>query len=742
MKKFIVLIVILLSLSGAIYAAGSNVISEIKIQGTTVIDEDLIRSVITFKIGEFIDQNEVSKSIRNLYQLGVFDNINISADETDLGIGIVITVKEYPVIKKTKIKGNKKYSKDKIENEAGFVEGAYWSPFLKAEITKEVKKHYRDLSYHYAEVEFEIEENEDNTVNILLQVNEGQKVKIKKVSINGNKLVTAKELIKKMKTKKSSLFRSGKFKEEDFNEDLEKIIAYYNKKGFIDARIISHNKEIEGKHMFIEINLFEGQQFKFGKLEITGNERFITDVLMEKFTFEKGDIFDLGQFDMELQSLSEMYYEDGYIYSSFDHIIEKNGDFINIIIEVRENTRAKIHKIHIAGNRKTKEKVIRRQITLSPGEYYKQSKVIQSLRNVYNLGFFEADLHHTPEPINSNGDIDLTFHLNDKPSGTANGGIGYNSQDSFVGMLSMSMNNLLGNAWSSSFSWEFGGSTQDFELDFTNPYVYDTNILAGLSLHHTKKEWDSFNYNVLTSGGSVRVGKHLESLNFSKLIFSYSLTSKKYELQDDDDDASSYLLELTEKGYQHNSSVSVTFSRDSRDNYFFATGGTQLTLYNEIAGGALQGDFDYYKAIGEFRWYVPTFWKLVLRSKLRMGYATAFGSSEEVPPEERFYLGGTGSDGIRGYADRSIGPQDGGIREILFSTEYAFPIAPETVIGLLFFDSGNSYNNFEEFNLWELKKGAGAGVRIKTPLGLIGFDLARNFEDKSWEPHFQFGTTF
>jgi len=168
-----------------------------------------------------------------------------------------------------------------------------------------------------------------------------------------------------------------------------------------------------------------------------------------------------------------------------------------------------------------------------------------------------------------------------------------------------------------------------------------------------------------------------------------------------------------------------------------------MVLFQELAGGPFGGDFNYYKQIAEVSWFTPALWTTALRTKWRMGYVTSYGGDQyRVPPDERFRLGGTGPDGLRGYPDRSVGPQGGGIRSVLFSTELGVPIATDQLIGLLFFDTGQAYNSFTDFNFKDFEKGAGFGMRVRTPFGLLGFDFAHNFKERRWEPHFQFGTTF
>ncbi len=735
----------LLLILAVLVFANENIIFDIEVTGNKNIDKELIVSILAFAPGDFLTENDISESIKNLYQLGVFNNISIDSRKTAEGIVLNVIVEELLIVNKVTYKGNKKVRKSKIEEITDLDKGSYWSPFLKVEVSQAIIKEYREKGYHSAKVSFDTEILEKNQVNVLVKVDEGKKITIKKIRFHGNKLMPSKKIAKKMKTKKASLFRSGKFDKEKFEEDLDLIITYYKKKGFIDAHIISNESEIiDDKYLYIDIYLVEGNQYRFGSVSISGNTRFNTDILLSNFVYKENELYNQEKFSKQIGKIYNMYYEEGYIYATFDDVLEKDDDKLNIKLTITENTRAKVRQIFIKGNSKTKEKIIRRQLAISPGDYFKQSRVMQSQQNIYNMGFFEMNIGLDYEPINDNGDIDLTFSVQDKTSGSVNGSVGYNSTDSFIGSFSLSQNNLFGNAWKAGLKWEFGGSTQNFELDFTNPYVFDSNTLAGFSIYHTTKEWSSSNYEIFTNGGAIRLGHSVDFLNYSKILGGYSLSSKKYSIlnENDIDSSDDYLVELDEIAWQYNSSGNFTFSRDSRDNVFFPSSGSNFTLYSEMAGGPFLGDFDYFKQIAEIKWFTKTFWKLVLRTKWRFGYVTAFGDSDEVPPEERFAPGGTGADQLRGYEDRSVGPNNGGLREILFSTEYACPIAGDQVIGLLFFDAGDSRNKLEHFNPKKFKKGGGLGLRIRSPFGLMGFDYAYNFDEDKWEPHFQFGTTF
>ncbi|MCD6181240.1 MAG: outer membrane protein assembly factor BamA [Candidatus Cloacimonetes bacterium] len=734
-------LVVLLVIISSVLIAQNSLILEVSIQGNSNIKTDLIQSLITLEVGDYLSGDNVAKTYKNLNQLGVFKDISINSEDIAQGVRITINVTEFPIVNEVKIKGNDKLSNSKILEVTNLKYGSYWSPFSEVEIREKIADEYVKKGYHLVQTEFETKTLDNNYVDVIINIDEGNKVVIKSINIHGNKDVSTKKIRGIMRTKKASLLRSGKYDEEKFEEDLQRIVDYYNKKGYIDAQVKSSEVNLKNGNYAIDIYLFEGKSYFFGSVSVEGNKRFNDESIISNFRFKENEKFNLEKFNKQLSSVASMYYEEGFIYSNFDHELEKKGDRIDVKLKITENTRAKVRKINIVGNRRTKEKVIRRHLSISPGDYFRQSKVIQTQQNIYNMGLFEADLYPTFDQINTNGDIDLTVHVSDRVSGSANGGVSMNSSDGIYGQLALDHKNLFGNAWQAGVQWEFGKSVQNFRLNFTNPYFMDSNVLMGFDVYHTQKEYTT--YELYTNGGTIRTGTPLTFLNFSKLVFGYSYYQKKYRILDDVDvdDVSSSLVSLDATGWQTTSSISATLTRDSRDNVFFPTSGSNITVFNELAGGPLQGDFDYYKQILQVSWYTKTIWELTLRTKWRFGYVEGY-NGKEVPPDERFYLGGTGPDGIRGYTDNSIGPTEGGLREVIFSTEYSAPIAGDTVVGLLFFDAGNSYNKLERFNFWEMKKGAGAGLRVRSPMGLIGFDYAYNFETDTWEPHFQMGTTF
>ncbi|MBI9030566.1 outer membrane protein assembly factor BamA [bacterium] len=745
MMRKLLLITILLAVS-SILAAQTLLIRNIRVEGNVNIDESLILTVSKLKIGDFVDYSKVSETIKSLYALEVFEDIYIEKENISNGVEVIINVTEYPVVESVSFKGNKKYSDSGLKEFVLLRKGSYYSEFLKNKVTRQITQKYVEKAYNNVQINYDVKTLDNNRVDVTIRIDDGNKIRVNRISFHGNEEITDKKLAKKMKTKTTNLFRSGKFEQAQLEADLQAIEAYYQELGYIKAKISSHEiKTVENKFIQIDIYLNEGEQYKYGNVLITGNNFFTEEELMKVLEFDTNEPFNMEEFKLRQDQIREMYSEEGFIYSSIDPELLMVEDRVDIQVNIDEQIRAKIRKIHISGNRGTKEKIIRRQLAINPGDFFKRSQILSTQQNIYNLGFFEPNIGIEPKPINRNGDVDLYFNVEDKTSGTANGGVGYNSVDGFVGQLSLSHNNIMGNNWQSSISYEFGGSTQNVQFSFTNPYTFDTNTLSGFSLYNTKREWDDYYYEILTRGGSVRLGRPLKVVNRTQAILSYSYYSKKYSITNQSQviaNNNQSLIELDTLGWQNTSSLGLTISRDSRDNVFFPTKGSQITIYNELAGGFLGGNFDYYKFISQVSFYTETYYKFVLRNKWRFGYVTSFGQSASVPPDERFYLGGTGPDGIRGYGDRSIGPNEGGTREIIYSTELAYPIGGDQLSLLTFLDAGNSYNSLNDFNFLDFKKGAGLGIRIRTPMGLIGFDYAWNFEERTWQPHFQFGTTF
>ncbi|HPV00018.1 MAG TPA: outer membrane protein assembly factor BamA, partial [Candidatus Cloacimonas acidaminovorans] len=422
-----ILILLLGCLAQNLYAVG-EIIYEIKVIGAVNIDPELVTSALSFRVGDTLDPEAVAKSIRNLYRMGIFSDIQVESEPYRTGVTILIKIQENPIVSSIEYIGFKAVKQERIDELVNVKVGSYWSEGVKNQLLNKLKNEYATKGFSNAEIQIFESRLPNNKIGLKVQVNEGKKVSIKQITFVGNSYFEDKTLQKKMKTKPASFLRSGHFEQEKFAADLQALTAFYKKNGFIDVVIGPYEIQPLGeKYIEIVINVYEGTKYNFGGITIEGNDFFSSEELQDIFTMKIGEPFDQEFFDNEIRKIYTKYFDEGFIYVSIIPNYVKEGDQLIVNLKINENNRARIHQIHITGNRKTKEKVIRRQLEVSPGDYFRQTQVMRSQQNIYNLGFFEQDIRLDYTPINKDGDIDLQLDVIDRASGTANGGVGYNS---------------------------------------------------------------------------------------------------------------------------------------------------------------------------------------------------------------------------------------------------------------------------------------------------------------------------
>jgi len=758
-KKSILLLLLILLLHSFSYAQALT-ISRVEVQGNKSADKSLVLLASGFTPGSNLDLTSTQRAIKRIYGLGLFSNVTITATQTEGGVILTIRLQEYPKLAQLEIKGNKRFKNREIEDKLGLKAGMQISPQQVKDGINVIQGLYRDKGYAATRVQSELKPgSKEEEVVLDYKIDEGEKVKIKKIYVQGNKDFSEGKIKKQMKTKQASLLRSGEFNSEKYQEDKGRITDFYKKNGYLDAEILSDSfwSDPSGKDMFIRLVLSEGERYKFGGVSFHGNTIFPEEKLRKVVKFNPGEFYDQKRFEETLTELNNLYQEEGYIYVQILDNTSTQGNVVNIDYQITEGVPANIHFVRIEGNIKTKEKVVRRELSVIPGRRFHRSILLRSLRDVMYLNYFSnvsPDIEVLP-----NGDIDLILKIEEKQTGTINFGAGYSAVDKLVGSIGLGIPNFMGNGQNVQLNWEFGKTTNSLQLDFTEPWFRDTPTSVGLDLYKVNRRWYS-DFTEGRTGGGLRIGRRLSwPDNYSRLYVRYRLESVRYF-----DFSETYLTNYKDSPYglqyikwpQMTSSVNFTFLRDSRDLPQFATSGSVLTYDVELAGGLLGGNWSYHKHIFEFSKYVKTFWKFVLMAKVRTGLIDGYNRNSNVPYNERFAPGGTDPDGmVRGYPDGRIGPRDAsgnlirGRSMLVYNLEYQFPLVEQQIYALLFADAGNAWmtgRQFSPVSFGRLYKSAGFGFRMVVPsLGMIGFDFGYGFDysgkDK-WRPHFQFGRPF
>jgi outer membrane protein insertion porin family len=720
------------------------VITAVEVSGNQRFDTGTVLSNFGLEVGDRVDQVAIAEGIRRLYSLRVFSDVEVEAEPEPErgGVRLIIIVLEHPTLAQLELRGNRAVSSGDIEKELIPRTGQTISPQTVLRWKRLVLKLYEEKGYLLTTVTEEVGLPDDRGgVHVTLNIDEGRKVKIRDIDIKGNEVFSDEAIERNLTNREKEWYRSGSFKREELDEDLDKIVALYRKHGYVDCKVAEHRFRYDDQREWVTITIVvdEGQQYRVGSIEWVGNEALADDVLRSALKIGTGDIYNVEKVNETLGSLYAAYTEEGYLYVGIDQEESTQGDAIDIFYRIREGRPARIQKLVIAGNSRTKEKVIRRELVALPGEIFRRSSVIRSQQKVMNLGFFE-NVMLDYRTANEEGDVDLIFKVEEKQTGHLGGGFAYSEIDALTWYLELSEPNLFGRARRGYLRTEWGKRRQNYEFGFTEPWLFDRPISAGFDIFHMTRYRDY--YDQKRTGGAVRASAPIPRLDYTRIYGTYRLEDVEIVLDPDIDerDLSAWFVE----GKRRTSSAIFSLIRDSRDYVFNATRGSRLAYTIEVAGGPLGGQVDFHKHVLDARSYWPTFWKFVLMLRGRFGIVDGYSTASSVPSYEYFYLGGGGDYGIRGYPDPTFHPARdiAGRTMMTFTAEHKF-LLTDKVYWLLFADAGNAWMNVRDIGSEDWKRGAGTGIRIEIPmLGVLGFDFGYGFDRKPkprWEFHVQMG---
>lgn len=728
----------------------AQVITNIDVQNQHT-DANLIIKTSGIKVGDQFSKFEIEQAIRRLHALRLFETVEVETLRIADGIKLKFVVSEFPVLKDIKFFGNRKIKTKEFLEKSAIKIGEIVSNQKLFDWQLAIQELYKEKGFILADIRIQKTETDStNKIGLIFQIDEGDRVRIKQIQIIGNTNLPAHKIKNRLTNREKKWYRKGFFKEEKFKEDLEKITDLYKENGYLDAKITDYNlgfSEITGRKEWLVITIYtsEGNLYYIGNVTFEGESLIAETELQTALKIKNSQQYNAKKVNQSLVELYSIYSEQGFIYAQITPIEEIVNDTVHIKYHIVEGDPARIRMVVIEGNERTADKVIRRQISTLPGSIFKRSDVIRSQRDVFNLGFFsdvKLDYHRADET----DAIDLIYNVQEKSSfGTVGAGISYNAQDKLTGYIELAQPNLFGKGQQLNLKLEKGGTKTNAQIGFTEPYLFDRSIAAGFNLNYLTRAYDYYDKEEKAFG-----------VNFSRpLLLDYARLYLSAQIGD------AYVPPKSVKsGYQPSGPYNIyrdtvhkttfnpllSFTRDSRDYIYNPLSGSMLSYSIELS----TIDIIFHRHILDASVYFPMMKKFCLMMRSRFGVIEGFSNKDTIPIYERFTPGGTGLDGIRGYSDRSLGVREGGYNiggktEAIFSMEYRFRPSPQLAF-LAFVDAGNAYNSFREFNISNLKRGAGVGVRLEIPmLGLIGFDFGYGFDREGggkWEPHFQIGRTF
>ncbi|MFZ2282271.1 MAG: outer membrane protein assembly factor BamA [Lutibacter sp.] len=790
----------------------------ITVKGLQKFEEETVKVFTGLVVGQEIKLpgDKLTSAIKKLYETKQFSNVEVYVSKIDGNVAYLeFEVLELPQLNNVTIQGVKKSKAKELQKDAELKKGAMLTDNLMVTSKNYFKKKYQEKGYLKAKVTLDTKPDTSgvNTVNMLVFIDKGEKIKIKDINFEGNETFSDHRLRKSMKkTKKAMLgkfWKKSKYIEADFNTDLENIVTAYSEKGYRDARVLDHSLTFnEDNTISLDIKVEEGKKYIFGDIRFLGNTRYTADQLQSILRIEKGDTYNgkvlkervSGTGKPDSDDITTLYQDNGYLFSRVLPVETRiNNDSIDVEIRIYEDAPTRIKKVTVNGNDRTNDHVIYREIRTKPGYLYSKSDIIRTIREIGQLGFFDAEAI-TPDLVNVNQQdktVDIDYTVAEKGSSQIELQGGYGG-GSFIGTLGLSFNNFsaknifnrkaykplpMGDGQTLALRLQKSRYYTTSSFSFTEPWLGGKKPQSlSFSIYNSKQ----FRYDYTTNkvdkdqrlniiGATVGLGKRLKWPD-NYFTLSQSISYQLYDLKEYGMRIGNLTLS---NGNLNNLSYNITLGRSSAgSNPVFPTYGSDFSIgakltfpyslletkdYSSIDLAEKYKWLEYYKATFKGKWYTALTKDLVIMSNAEFGFLGNYNKKLGDSPFERYFVGGDGMasyqlDGretiaLRGYENGRLSTIDGGTVYNKFQMELRYPITlkPSASIYVLgFLEAGNSYEGFKNFNPFVLKRSAGLGLRIFMPaFGLLGIDFAHGFDPlpgemvkSGWQTHFIIGQQF
>lgn len=749
-NKFKISLLLIILILVLLHESIAQQVTEIVIEGNKNVPARDISKVLSLKEGEQYDPKKAGDDLSSIYDMGKFDDVSVFFEEIATGtVRVIYRVEEKPIVGKIELKGNSQIKSKKLSKKIELKKKEYFDEFIMQDDVSKIEDFYREEGYAECRVEaYTSTDPEQNEVVVTYYVNEGNRIEIKEINLVGVIKERYKKVIKQIKTKAGKVY-----KQNQIDESIESIRSYYKNNGYLNIEVTEPLITYDPAHEFMYITIFvcEGNKYRINNIGFTGNSQISGDELAKAVNIKKGAVYSEDRLEFVMFSIQELYGKDGYIKMSITphYTYDDAHQKLDIEFEISEGPKVYVRNIYVDGNYVTRDYVIEREFKLKEGAPFNLQKVRQTQAQIFKLGFF-SDVKVEMLPTGSIDKTDIVFIVEEQKTGMASVGAGYSSVDKLVGTLRVSQDNLFGRGQKLAVMWEFGATKQNYRIDFTEPYLFNTPTPFGASIYNTvykryyKSDEFSGDYREQRRGGSLSLGRHFtdELSSFLK----YSLEQIRIY------DIDTAIKDEVPKSKDTTSSITPSLVYDKRDYPFDPSKGYFLRASNQIAGGIFGGDRDFMKFEFKGTYFQPIFWRIVGVLNLVNGSIAKYSDTDEVPIYEKFYVGG--AESIRGYDYYEIGPSKGGNYKIVANAEIKFPIVSEkrqTILqGAFFYDIGNAWKYAGDIILKsgleedKLKRGYGFGIRFKTrafPIRLDwGYGIDKRPKETQW--YFTLGDIF
>ena len=708
-----------------------KIIIDIAVTGNKRVETDAIMRIIDTQAGDIIKPDNISKDLKKIYEMGYFDNVIVKKESLDTGVKVIFEIIEKSTVRKVKFKKNTVYEDEElvdiVDTRTGVILNIHK---LNSDINR-MRLMYTVKNYHNCSVTYEIIPLDHSQADIVFNIEEGEKVKVEKITFEGNKHFSDKKIKKAMETSEKGFFSfftsSGDLNEIEVKNDVIRIESLYKNNGFIDTKVSDPIVDIGEEFISIRFKIDEGAQYKIKKIDITGDLILPKEEILEIIQSKETKLYNREFIRKDILSISDIYSSRGFANVNVAPMVNKNDEekMMNITYSINKGEPVYFNRINISGNLKTRDKVIRREIKIAEQDLYSKENIQLSFKNLNRLNYF-AEIDVKPVKTSDENKMDLDVRVVEKETGSFSIGGGVSSEDGGFGMVSVQERNLFGKGQTGKISAIISQEEVLYNIGFYEPYIMDTAVSGGIQLYKEDKEYDYYDKEAL--GLTLRVGYKL---------FDYTGIGIQYNIEDFEiTNVQTDFTNMTSGSFL-TSSIKPYIQYDSRNDIFTPTEGAKHKFSIEYAGEFLGGDIDYTKYLVETGVYFPLFWKFTGALHAEAGYLDDRSSDDIDIDYIRFYLGGMNS--IRGFDKYDInGNQEGDIKDrggekyIQFNVEMTFPLSEKyKIIGVFFYDRGDVYRTSEDIDLGDQFSSFGTGIRWNSPIGPLRVEYAWVIDGKN-----------
>ena len=730
------------------------VVKDIRVEGLQRTEPGTVFSYLPVKVGETMNGEKARAALRALYATGFFSDVRLEVE----GEVLVVFVRERPAVAQVDFSGMKEFDSDtvrKVLRDLGLAEGRIFDRAVLDNAEQELKRQYLSRGLYAAQIQTTVTPLERNRVGINIAVTEGDVAKIRGINIVGAQAFPERELTALFVLRTPGWLtwytKHDTYSREKLAADLETLRSFYLNRGYLDFQLESTQVSItpDRKDIYITVNIAEGEIYTVSDVQLAGQLLVPREELEKLVQLKRGDTFSREKLAASTKAISERLGNEGYAFANANAIpnVDKDKRTVAFSIVVDPGRRVYVRRIDVAGNNKTRDEVVRREMRQLEGAYYDASKIQLSRRRIDRTGFFGEVSVETLPVEGSPDQVDVVYTVKEKPTGALLVGVGFSSVEKIALSASVTQSNVFGSGKFLSANINSGSVNQVYSLSYMDPYYTIDGVSRGFDVYKRRTDASSLAvgpYVTDSIGGGIKFGYPVSE----QISVDLGANLESVELEIFSNSPLSYIGFVNSFGTKYTYGAGTAgWARDTRDSLITTTAGSYLRASTEIAGGDLQ----YYRVGYQHQWYYPMTRALTLHLGGEIGYAGGYGD-KPLPFFKNYFAGGPGS--VRGYRSFSLGPLDelgnatGGNRKLTGTAEVLFPMPgaeqDRSLRLAAFIDGGQVYA--DKIELGELRYAAGLALFWSSPLGPLRLSFATPLNAKPGDRRqglqFTFGTGF